>query len=372
MLLPIFCAATLVQLLFWALILPAAYRKLTPPDVPEPEFPLSVIVCFHNEADYLAACLEGILAQDYPAGFEVVLVDDNSTDRSPEIALAYAGYDDRVRVVHPGPTRPGKKDALAHGIEKARYECLVLTDADCTPASQNWLRYLASGLYGRHDLSIGVSPYRTSTAAPWLSAWQQFEAFYVSLKYLSFARLGSPYMGVGRNLAYTKGFYARAGGFTGHADLPSGDDDLLVSAGAQPWSTSTVTNPAAWVWSRPHGSFQQYLHQRARHQTTGARYPREIGLLLGLLAFSHGLFFLLGLWLLFVQPGLAVLIYLARAAFVLQAFRRPYEHLGGAAGARLSGNRALPWWGTVLLGDMLLGPMYLYLASSGGGRQKTW
>ena len=373
MLLPIFCAATLVQLLFWALILPTAYRKRIPAaPVPEPEFPLSVIVCFRNEADYLAACLEGILAQDYPAGFEVVLVDDNSTDRSPEIALAYAGYDDRVRVVHPGPTRPGKKDALAYGIEKARYECMVLTDADCTPASHDWLRHLAAGLYGRHDLAIGVSPYRTSTTNPWLGAWQQFEAFYVSLKYLSFARLGSPYMGVGRNLAYTKGFYARAGGFEGHADLPSGDDDLLVSAGAQPWSTSTVTHPAAWVWSRPHGSFQQYLHQRARHQTTGVRYPCEISLLLGLLALSHGLFFLLGLFVLFTQPVLAISVYLGRATFVLLSFRRPYMQLGEAAGTGLRGKSALSWWGTVLLGDLLLGPMYLYLASSGRGRKKTW
>ena len=373
MLLPIFFAAVLVQLLFWGLIFRAAYRNTSSATTPpRPEFPVSVIVCFRNEADYLAACLEGLLAQDYPAGFEVVLVDDNSTDRSPEIALAYAGYDDRVRVVHPGATRAGKKDALAYGIEQSRYECMVLTDADCTPASPQWLRHMAKGLEGNKELALGVSPYRVSSVRPWLTRWQQFEAIYVSIKYLSFARLGSPYMGVGRNMAYTKGFYARAGGFAEHADLASGDDDLLVSAGATPWSTSVVTDPSAWMWSRPHGSFPQFLHQRARHQSTGIRYAPDIALLLGLVALSHGLFFLLGLVLLFLHPGLAALAYLTRAALVLSVFHRPYQLLGEAAGAAPVGKEQRKWWLTVLLGDALLGPMYLYLSLSGFRRKKDW
>ena len=337
---------------------------------------MSVIVCFRNEADNLAACLEGILAQTYPPGFEVVLVDDNSTDGSTSVALAYAGYDDRIRIVYPGPTRPGKKDALAYGIEQSSYECMVLTDADCRPASGAWLATMAAGLAGNRELVLGVSPYLIDENHPWLSRWQQFESIYVAIKYLGFARRGVPFMGVGRNLAYTKGFYAKAGGFEGHADLPSGDDDLLVAGAAEPGRTSLVVSPRAWAWSRSHCSLPRYLHQRQRHQSTGTRYAPEAAILLGMLGLSHGLFYLLGAIALFYFPLFALVIYSVRLAVVFNTYHRVYQDVGADAGARVVGKGAhsvtWPWWLMVMIGDMLLAPMYLYLSVGNLGKSNNW
>ena len=332
---------------------------------------MSVIVCFRNEETQLAACLEGILGQDYEAGFEVILVDDNSTDRSPEIALRYAGYDDRVRVVHPGATRPGKKDALTYGIERARYECMVLTDADCIPAGKHWLARMAAGLRGSGELALGVSPYRAGVLSSTLARWQQFESFYVSLKYLGFAAVGLPYMGVGRNLAYTQGFFARAGGLGSHADLPSGDDDLLVSGSALSWATRSVTHPEAWTWSHPRGTWSSYFRQRARHQSTGVRYPPGAAALLTLLALTQVGFYVGGAWLLGQTPVVVISLYFIRSVFVLRAFQRPYGYLGAGAGAG-EGRRSATWWATVLVGDAALVPMYLYLALAGLRPRDDW
>ena len=347
--------------------------------VPRAEFPVSVIVCFYNEEAQLAACLEGILGQTYLAALEVILVDDNSTDRSPEIALRYAGYDDRIRVVHPGVTRPGKKDALTYGIEQARYECMVLTDADCIPASKLWLAHMAAGLRGSGELALGVSPYRARVFSPLLARWQQFESFYVSLKYLGFAAVGLPYMGVGRNMAYTQGFFARAGGLGSHADLPSGDDDLLVSGSASARATRAVTHPKAWTWSHPHGTWSSYFRQRARHQSTGVRYPPGAAALLTLLALTQVGFYVCSAWLLWQVPAVVISLYFIRVVFVLRAFQRPYGYLGADVttpqhcGAGVGkGRRSTTWWATVLIGDIALVPMYLYLAVAGLRPRGDW
>jgi glycosyltransferase involved in cell wall biosynthesis len=89
---------------------------------------VSVIVPARNEEASLGACLESLAAQTQ-VSFEIIVVDDGSTDRTREIARAFGG----VRVVDPAALRPGwigKNNALVAGAKEARGEWLLFTDAD--------------------------------------------------------------------------------------------------------------------------------------------------------------------------------------------------------------------------------------------------
>ena len=326
---------------------------------------VSIVVCFRNEAVNLPGCLRGILRQEHPA-FEVIAVDDNSTDGSGAIVRELARTDARLRLIDPGPTRPGKKEALAAGIAAARHSILLLTDADCTPATPRWASLMTAPFAHGAQVVLGASPYRCRPG--WLNWWQRFEATYTALQYLGFARRGEPYMGVGRNLAYRKSFFGAAGGFRGHADLPGGDDDLLVNAAALPESTVCVTDPAAYTYSHPSTDWPSYLRRKLRHQSVGPRYRLRHQLLLTGLAVSHGAFFLLGFCLLFTPCwAWALYIYVLRFSQVREAYSSggAPHFLGGGAGAIKSGIR-------IALADALYAPFSLFLLAGSFLGRKKW
>lgn len=371
----LFLLTAAFQLFCWSAVLRNGYRDEVEMDKQDPDFgsaPVSVVVCFHNEEETLNRCIDGILAQQYPGKIELILVDDNSTDKSTAIAQRYDLQEENVRLLQPGPTRPGKKDALAYGIAAARNDFLVLTDADCVPASQHWLLSMVDPLRRGTELVLGVSPYvATGKEPPLLAAWQRFEATYVSLKYLGFARVGLPYMGVGRNLAYRRSFYERAGGFATHADLPGGDDDLLVSATADPERTVRVVERTAWTYSAPQPNWRAYFRQRARHQSVGIRYPAKAQWGLGGLALSHGLFYLLGFYLLFTPSWpIALVAYGIRWLLLTFVYAKPY--LGANAGAKGGWKSKVFLLLTVAFFDAWVGPMYLYLAVAGLRPAQSW
>ena len=361
--------ATAVQLLVWWRVYRPALATPSAPS-PDPEFewsPVTVIVCFHNEATHLEATLRGILAQDYPL-FELLAVDDHSTDASVAIVRYLQNRFPQLKLLQPGPTRPGKKDALSAGIQAASYPLLVLTDADCTPASDHWLRYMVAPLTRGSELVLGCSPYRYHPGP--LAFWQRFGATYTALQYQGLARLGHPYMGVGRNLAYHRSFFVGAGGFAAHAHRPGGDDDLLVNAHAVPSRTARVVEPKAWTYSEPTRNWRAYFRQKLRHQSVGTAYRLRDQLLLTGIALSHGLFFLCGCWLLFTPlAGWALLLYLLRATVVVYTYHQPSvrQFLGAAAGATNWAN-----WLSVLVADTVLAPFSVLLLTVSFLPRREW
>lgn len=373
--LALFLFAAAVQLFFWAMFSHYSFpaQDKDAPEETGPFSPVSVIVCFRNEEAMIHGCLVSILKQAYPADFEVIAVDDNSTDNSAAIVeKLITEFGSQLRLLQPGPTRPGKKDALTFGIHNAHHEHLLLTDADClTPPTSEWLMLMTAPLRAGAELVLGVGEYAYHG---WrlVDDFQRIEAVYVAIKYLSFARLGMPYMGVGRNLAYQKSFFLRSGGFEKHADLPGGDDDLLVGGSAKKSSTVCVTHPRARTFSAVSGSWRVFLRQRMRHQSVGFRYRLVHQLALGLVALSHGLFFLLGFFLLFTSSWwIALLLYVIRFLPVLSTYRKS-GLLGANAGAMGwdKAQGATDWM--IPFFDAMLAPWYLFLAVAGWLPARRW
>jgi cellulose synthase/poly-beta-1,6-N-acetylglucosamine synthase-like glycosyltransferase len=105
-----------------------------------------------------------------------------------------------------------------------------------------------------------------------LNAWSRFETAHTAIQYFSFALAGMPYMGVGRNLAFKLQAYERAGGFSAHLDLLSGDDDLLVNAVATSQNVAICLHPESFMYSDAKKTWLEWARQKRRHLSAGRRY----------------------------------------------------------------------------------------------------
>jgi Glycosyltransferase like family 2 len=180
---------------------------------------------------------------------------------------------------------PGKKFPLSMGIKSARFEHLLLTDADCIPASDQWLRLMASAFTSNKKIVLGFSPYMKHEG--WLNKKIRFETVHAAMQYLNYALAKQPYMGVGRNLAYQRELFNQNKGFSSHHHFISGDDDLFINQVADAKNTAIMVNPEAFTFSEPKRTEEEWHYQKKRHLSTGTHYKMKHQLLLGLYAFSH-------------------------------------------------------------------------------------
>lgn len=279
-----FLLATAIQLLYWLGIFRRLHSAATPVSISTPA-PVSVVICARNEAPNLRQHLPAFLKQQHPQ-YEVVVVNDHSSDESLDVLLDFQKEYPNLAVLNvDSPHSGGKKRALAAGIEAARFDNVVLSDADCSPASPAWLQSMASPLSSSAQLVLGYGAYRYQPG--WLNRWQRFETIYTAIQYFSFAISGVPYMGVGRNLAYRKSLFTRYGQLRGFRHLLSGDDDLFVNRAARPGATAWVLNPDAFTWSVPVRTWRGYYRQKKRHLSVGHHYRREHQWLLAMFSVSH-------------------------------------------------------------------------------------
>ncbi|WP_240894557.1 glycosyltransferase [Parapedobacter sp. SGR-10] len=237
--------------------------------------PVSVIICAHNEQDNLKEFLPAILEQDYPE-YEVIVVDDCSTDDTKWILQDFAREYKHLRIVdikEHVQLKHNKKFALTLGIKAAQHERSILTDADCQPQSKHWLKEMSGAFIEGKEIVLGYSPYfKTNT---FLSKLIRFETSHTAMSYLSYALKGNAYMGVGRNLAYTKSLFFRGKGFNAHMHIKSGDDDLFINHNATPTNVNIAIHPDAHMYSTAKNTWKAYYKQKARHSGASLLYKRK-------------------------------------------------------------------------------------------------
>lgn len=252
--------------------------------------PVSIVIASKNELDNLKKHLPLWLEQDYPE-FEIVIADDGSTDGTSGWLAPLAAENTKIRYVLLDPEyvkMRGKKIALTLGFKAARYNHFVLTDADCAPAGPQWLRKMAAPFAQGYDVVIGAAPLYKSSG--FLGHLNSFESLMVSLNYLGFSLAGKTYMGVGRNLAYSRRIYDSVSGFSGHHHIPAGDDDLFVQSVSGMASIATVVDDDAFTWSEPKTTFRDYFRQKNRHLWVGKFYDKEWKRKLAILPVAQFLF----------------------------------------------------------------------------------
>lgn len=291
--------------------------------------PVSVIVCARNEEKNLMDNLPRLFEQDYP-DYEVVVVNDRSWDETKDVLHAFQQKYNNLHVINIPDSELnnlGKKLAITLGVKGASNEYLLLTDADCVPSSDQWIRTMA-GSFTRKSLVLGYSPYQKQKGL--LNKIIRFDTVQIGVQYLSFALAGLPYMGVGRNMSYRKELFFSVGGFKSHYHIASGDDDLFVNQVAKESAVDIVIDPKAQMVSTPKETFSEWWIQKRRHFTTSTHYRWVHKLFLGLFPLSLLFFLATFVGLLFTPLWpLACAGYGVRLLVQLLVLRKPMRVLGG-------------------------------------------
>ena len=232
----------------------------------------TVVLCAHNEAYNLSQYLQVLLTQDYPE-YEVIVVDDGSEDDTRAVIENYQVHDARLRrtfVPIGARVRSTKKLALTLAAKAAKYDYLLLTEADCVPESKHWISGMMSGFKADKDVVLGFSTYFEQKGH--LNRLMRFEALFTGLHYLGAALCGHPFTGIGRNLAYRKSLFFESGGFTRQMTMPAGDDELFVNHVATKRNTAAVVTRDTYTWSQSKKTMKEWLQHRRRHLSSASDY----------------------------------------------------------------------------------------------------
>lgn len=282
------------------------------------QIPVSVIICAKNEAENLKKFLPAILSQDHQE-FEVVIINDASQDETLEIMEDFEKKDPRVKIVDVQNNEAfwgHKKYALTLGIKKAVNPYLLFTDADCQPQSNRWISEMSARfMKDTKTIVLGYGGYFVKKRS-FLNKLIRYETLLTAIQYFSYAKWGIPYMGVGRNLAYTSEEFFKHNGFASHLHVRAGDDDLFVNQAATKENINICDTKEGSTRSIPKTTFKDWFTQKKRHISVAGNYKFKHRLLLALFFILQFSFWIIFIVLLFSNYWkLALAIYLVRILF---------------------------------------------------------
>jgi biofilm PGA synthesis N-glycosyltransferase PgaC len=248
--------------------------------------PVSVIIAARNEFKNLQNNLASILGQNYP-NYEVVVINDCSFDGTKDYLDDLAKSEPKLKIVTLAIDerfQKGKKFALTMGIKAATHERLLFTDADCRPAGDEWIATMAKSFVD-NTITLGIAPLKTKKNL--LGSIINYETLHTAIQYLGYARRNEAYMGVGRNLSYTKTIFFENKGFARHQHIMSGDDDLFVQQAAKSVKVNSVVSSNSFMYSNGPSDFGEFFKQKIRHLSTGKEYLPKYKMRLGIYSISQ-------------------------------------------------------------------------------------
>ena len=281
--------------------------------------PVSVLICAKNEAKNLKRHLPFFINQAYP-NFELVLINDCSRDKTLEILEAFQNqYPTKIKIVDVKENEQfwgSKKYALTLGIKAASHEYLLFSDADCKPVSEHWITEMTQH-FSEKTIILGYGAY-SKVKKSFLNKLIRFETLFTAIQYFSYSKIGKPYMGVGRNLAYTKSLFFSVNGFADHIKIKSGDDDLFINQVATKTNITNCFSSNSFTESKPKTSFKNWILQKRRHVSTASHYKPIHKFLLGLFFISQLLFWIFSIVLIAFLFNWIVVAALIFTRFLIQ------------------------------------------------------
>jgi cellulose synthase/poly-beta-1,6-N-acetylglucosamine synthase-like glycosyltransferase len=276
---------------------------------------VSIVIPMRNEEKFIETTLNALNAQIYAGKWEVIVVNDRSTDKSPDIARLFCERHDNFSMIDipcdsPQIASP-KKRALNTGFLAAKGEFLLIADADCTPPP-NWLSSMAACYASGASVVQGSKANNGENS--FLHSYQKLETLGFTLIEAAGYNRNKPLVASAASLGYSKSLFFECGGFEGLYNLASGDDDMLIHRMAKVKGTKFAYNWDAIMPTAPVDSWAALLQQRARWGSNGAKYESK--------AYSAFLFCIYAFFVwLFVSPFLCLLgmpVYYALVPFLIK------------------------------------------------------
>jgi len=260
------------------LILGGLFRKAPEESAEHPA--ISILIAAKNEEKKILRLLTSLEKLDYPEEkFEVIVADDNSTDSTNQITKEFIKEKKNYLLIKPGEKAyPAKRGALQACIEKALYDCFLITDADCE-VERGWLKRMGGGFRKGADFIFGPAPFKqTSGSINKISCYENFRSGLLNLFLL---KAGLPFSAPARNFGFSRKAFEKSGGYGKTLQTLSGDDDLLLrEAYRNRLSVHYVPGMESGVKSDSTETLKEYISQRSRHIKTSFHYlPRHIAAL---------------------------------------------------------------------------------------------
>ncbi len=352
----LFIGVVAIQLFYFLVVFGKfAYAKLQK-SAPK-KIPISVIVCAKNEEENVAKFIPILAEQDYP-DFEIILIDDASSDSTLDLFEEFEKQYSNIRlvkVVNNEAFWGNKKFALTLGIKAAKKEYLLFTDADCYPTSKDWIKEMSSNFTTEKTIVLGYGAYE-KIAGSFLNKLIRFETLLTAVQYFSWAKMGHPYMGVGRNLAYKKEDFFNVNGFIDHMKIRSGDDDLFINQAAKGSNTTICFSPKSITYSQPKNTLKDWFIQKRRHVSTAQFYKAFDRMQLGGFYASQLLFMGLSIVLLAFQYQWIVVVSLIGFRYLFS-----WLTLGFAAGKLKE--KDVMYWFPILEWSLIVLQLNVYLTN---------
>ncbi|MEE4256802.1 MAG: glycosyltransferase [Bacteroidales bacterium] len=269
---------------------------------------ISVVVPVRNEAHMLENLINLLESQQYPIEFhEFILVNDHSTDQSPEI-LNKINSTDRFKVFHLPDASSGKKAAIRYGIEHASGTLITTLDADCMPGP-NWLASIAS-CYEESKFKMIAGPVSVYKPRGYLASFQALELLSLVASGGGAIGLKKPIMCNGANLSYEKKVFKEVGGFKGNERIPGGDDIFMMEKVNRYYPKGSIgfnTLPEGMVYTPAASTLKGFLNQRFRWVAKSKAYKDAFLITSALIVLLFNLCLLAALVFAFISlPGLLI------------------------------------------------------------------
>jgi len=289
---------------------------------PKPQTKISVIIPARNEEKNIAACLDSVCAQSYPNDrFEVLVVDDHSTDNTVSIINKYSTQNVRLLslkdFIAEKELNSYKKKAIEIAIQQSTGELIVTTDADCIVPG-NWLQTIAS-FYEEYQSEFIAAPVAFLPSPAGEGPGVRFIKIFQALDFMTLQGItgASVYkkmhsMCNGANLAYTKKAFHEVGGFSGIDSIASGDDMLLMHKiyKRYPGKVMFLRSKDAIVETEPVRTIGEFFNQRIRWASKAGKYDdKRIISVLVLVYLINLVLLLLPILMLFIPGKLSIVNY---------------------------------------------------------------
>lgn len=309
----LYVAVVLSFIIGWDKLKPFIYKSHQP-------LAVSIIIAARDEADNISKTIEDLLAQQYEKSlFELIFIDDHSTDGTGDIIRSYAAQGVKLITLNEvDPINSYKKKAIQTAIGSATGELIITTDADCRMGPK-WLTSIVS-YYQQGGYKMISSPVVYFEEASLFERAQSLEFLFLIGMGASTIGNKSPSTCNGANLAYERKAFYEVGGFAGIDDLASGDDELLLHKMAAKYDNNIgfLKSFDAIVYTQAKPTLNAFIQQRKRWASKSTRYKNKSIIVLGVLVWLFnlsilgnliaGLFIHELLWLALIQFAVKLVI----------------------------------------------------------------
>lgn len=274
-------------------------RAVHPVPSPTAVFPeIAVLIAMRDEEARIEHCLAALERQSYPKEhFQVLIIDDQSSDRSPEIVADYVNRNAHfkmMRIENQKPGLKGKMNALACALEQTECEIVLITDADCI-VPPDWVqRYTAyfgpeSGLVGGLTLLYPMPGQKVPDLRyTFFHKLQAVDWLFLQIVSAKTSHAGRPVTVLGNNFGFRKEAYDDVGGFE-NIGFSVTEDYALMNAIKRTgrWQIHHTLDPLNTIFSFPLDTVRAFFHQRKRWVIGGKRADFHTYFLMMLTTITH-------------------------------------------------------------------------------------